>query len=283
MREKPLIGHKLVTLALNVPGPVAAWRLTELGAQTIKIEPPAGDPLKASARPWYDAMTREQMVVTLDLKNEQQRAKMDEYLADASLLLTSFRPSALKRLHLDWESVHERHPQLCAMNIIGHPPPEEEIPGHDLTYQAKLGLLQPPQLPITLHADLAGAERTVSVALALLLNFVRSGRGEFAYVSLYEAMRDMAGPLTAGLTVPGGVLGGGFPFYGIYQTSDGWIALAALEPGFVQRLKAALRLSSNTHAELERIFRGRSAEEWEQWAKEHDLPITALPKSPKSP
>jgi alpha-methylacyl-CoA racemase len=274
MIEQPLKGTKLVALALNVPGPVAAARLVELGAEGIKVEPPAGDPLKSAVRSWYDSLTRKQTVVALDLKNGSDRAKLDQFLANADLLLTSFRPSALQRLHLDWESVHKGHPRVCAVNIIGHPPPDEELPGHDLTYQAKLGLLRPPQLPITLYADLAGAERAVSVSLALLLNFARTGRSEFEQVSLYEAMRDVAGPFTAGLTIPGGILGGGFPFYGLYQTSDGWIAVAALEPAFAHRLQSELKAS--THAELERIFRGRTAAEWEQWARERDLPLTAL-------
>jgi alpha-methylacyl-CoA racemase len=276
MTEKPLQGMKLVTLALNVPGPVAASRLVGLGASAIKIEPPAGDPLKSAAHAWYEQMTKTQKVLALDLKKEPDRGRLDGLLADANLLLTSFRPSALQRLRLDWQSVHELHPRLCAVNIIGHPPPGEEIPGHDLTYQAKLGLLRPPQLPITLYADLAGAERTVSVSLALLMNFARTGRAEFAYVSLYEAMRDVAGPLAAGLTQPGGPVGGGSPFYGVYETSDGWIAIAALEPAFVQRLNAGLNLTAATHAELEQIFRTRSAAEWERWAGEHDLPIVAL-------
>lgn len=276
MTEKPLAGMTVVTLALNVPGPVAAARLMALGAHVVKVEPPWGDALRSSASAWYEQMTREQEVVALDLKNDQDRGRLDEFLARSDLLLTSFRPSALRRLGLDWESVHQRHPRLCAVNIIGHPPPEEEVPGHDLTYQAKLGLLRPPQLPLTLYADLAGAERAVSISLALLLNFVRTGRAEFAYVSLYEAMRDVAGPLTAGLTVAGGVLGGGLPFYGIYESSDGWIAIAALEPAFRQQLKTELRLDSVTHAALEHIFRSRPAAEWERWAKERDLPIVAI-------
>lgn len=276
MTQRPLSGFKLVTLALNVPGPVAAARLVELGMKAVKVEPPAGDALKSAARPWYDSLTREQTVITLNLKNAQDRSKLDEFLADAHLLLTSFRPSALRRLQLDWESVHARHPRLCAINIIGHPHPEEELPGHDLTYQAKLGLLRPPQLPLTLYADLAGTERAVSTSLALLFNFARTGRAEFAPVSLYEAMRDVAGPLTAGLTAPGGTLGGGFPYYGLYQTSDGWLAIAALEPAFVQRLRSELNLTGNTRAELESIFRTRTAAEWESWAKDRDLPIAAL-------
>lgn len=276
MALQPLSGYKLVTLALNVPGPVAAARLVELGAQATKVEPPGGDPLKTAARSWYDSLSHGQTVIALDLKNSQDRNRLDEFLSSADLLLTSFRPSALKRLRLDWESVHVLHPRLCAVNIIGHPPPEEELPGHDLTYQAKLGLLRPPQLPITLHADLAGTERTVSTSLALLMNRERTGRAEFAYVSLYEAMRDVAGPLTAGLTVPGGTLGGGFPFYGLYETRQGWIALAALEPGFMRRLSTELDLPSVTRAELERLFRGRTAAEWEHWAQERDLPLVAL-------
>jgi len=271
-----LKGIKLVTLALNVPGPVTAWRLVQLGAECVKIEPPSGDPLKSTARHLYDSLTQGQTLVALDLKKVEERRKLDEFLNNADLLLTSFRPSALKRLQLDWNTLHAQHSRLCVVNMIGHPPPDEELPGHDLTYEAKLGLLRPPQLPITLYADLAGAERAVNVSMSLLLNRARTGEAASAYVSLYEAMRDFAGPLHAGLTKPGGVLGGAFPFYGLYEAKDGWIAMAALEPGFIKRLTSELQLSNNARAELEAIFRTRTASQWEQWAKERDLPIVAV-------
>lgn len=276
MAQQPLKGTRVVSLALNVPGPVAVARLVELGADAIKVEPPTGDALKTSARAWYDALTQRQTVVTLDLKNDDDRQKLDHYLADAQLLLSSFRPSALKRLNLDWESLRQKFPRLCVVNIVGFPEPEEEIPGHDLTYQATLGLLRTPQMPVTLHADMAGAERTVSTCLALLLDRARTGHTGHATVSLYEAIRDFAGPLRSGLTKSGGVLGGGFPFYGLYQSSDGWVAVGALEPRFVDRLTSELKLTTNAGAELETIFRTRTAAEWEQWAKERDLPICAV-------
>ena len=128
---------------------------------------------------------------------------------------------------------------------------------------------------------MAGAERSVSAALALLLNFARTGKAECAYVSLYEAMHDFAGPLAAGLTLPNGHLGGGFPFYSMYEASDGWIAVGALEPAFVKRLVTELGLISvfgekDARGELQKIFRTRSAAEWEQWAREHDLPIAVV-------
>src|SRR5436853_4543301 len=105
---------------------------------------------------------------------------MGALLEEADLLLTSFRPSALRRLQLDWDTLHARYPRLCVLNIVGFGPPHEEVPGHDLTYQAKLGLLRPPLMPITLHADMAGAERSVSTAMALLLNFATTGKAECA-------------------------------------------------------------------------------------------------------
>ena len=273
---QPLKGTKLVTLALNVPGPVAAARLVQFGAECVKVEPPSGDALKTSAPAWYGTLIQGQSVIVLDLKTKPGRQKLDEYLQSADLLLTSFRLSALERLQLDWKMLHQQYPRLCVVNIIGYPPPDEKLPGHDLAYQAKLGLLRPPQLPVTLHADLAGAERAVNVCMALLMNRARMGQAEQAYVSLYEAMRDFAGPLSAGLTKSGGVLGGGFPFYGLYETKDGWIAVVALEPGFIHRLTAELKLTANTRKELEAIFHTRTAAEWEEWAKERDLPIVEV-------
>lgn len=67
--------------------------------------------------------------------------------------------------------------------------------GHDLTYLAEAGLVRPPELPPSLFVDLAGAERCVSQALALLLNFARTGEAACAMVSLYDCARELAAPL----------------------------------------------------------------------------------------
>lgn len=159
-----LQGVKVVSLSINAPGPVAAARLARMGAEVTKIEPPAGDPLKSAARQWYDALCRGQTVLSLDLKDSRQRRQLDDLLETADLLLASFRPSALQRLGLDWDTLHPRHPRLCLAGIIGYPPPREEQSGHDLTYLADTGLLSPPVLPLSLYVDLAGAERCVSLA-----------------------------------------------------------------------------------------------------------------------
>jgi alpha-methylacyl-CoA racemase len=271
-----LQGVKIVSLALNVPGPVAAARLTKLGAEVVKVEPPSGDATSTVAAGWYQSLCQGQTVLRMDLKDPGGKARLDDLLASADLLLASFRPSALQRLGLDWERLHARYPKLCFVGIIGYPAPLQERTGHDLTYQSDLGLLRPPQMPATLFIDLAGAERAVSMALALLNQAARKGEAGCAWVSLHECARDLAEPLKAGLTSEGGILGGGYPLYGFYQANDGWIAIAALEPHFAEHVLSELDLRKADRSELERIFLQRSAAAWESWAAERDLPLVAL-------
>ena len=271
-----LQGIKIVSLALNVPGPVAAARLTKLGAEVIKVEPPTGDATKTAAPALYESLCQAQTVLCLDLKTPEGRAELDGLLAKADLLLASFRPSALQRLELDWESLHARHPKLCFVGIIGYPSPHQERTGHDLTYQSDLGLVRPPQMPPTLFIDLAGAERAVSMALALLNRSARKGQAGCAWVSLHECAQELAAPLKAGLTTSNGLLGGAYPLYGFYRANDGWIAVAALEPHFAEKLLSELGLKKADRKELERIFLQRKAGSWEKWAAELDLPLVAV-------
>jgi len=266
----------VVSLSINTPGPVAASRLARMGARVTKVEPPTGDPLMLFAREWYESLCRGQIIITLDLKDPNGRAELDRLLGKADLLLASYRPSALRRLGLDWENLHARFPKLCFAGIIGYPAPNEEKSGHDLTYLAETGLVTPPELPSTLFVDLAGAERCVSEALALLLHAARTGEAGCASISLYHCAEELSAPVNAGLTSRDGVLGGGSPFYGLYETSDGWIAIAALEAHFAQRLMAELRLSQSDHATFTHVFSQRSAAQWEKWAEERDLPIVAV-------
>jgi alpha-methylacyl-CoA racemase len=271
-----LQGVKIVSLALNVPGPVAAARLTKLGADVTKVEPPNGDSTKTAAPALYESLCQGQTILRLDLKSPEGRATLDELLASSDLLLASFRPSALQRLGLDWESLHARHPKLCFVGIVGYTAPLQERTGHDLTYQSDLGLLRPPQMPSTLFIDLAGAERAVSMALALLNRAARRGQAGCAWVSLHECAQDLAGPLKAGLTTSSGLLGGAYPLYGFYRANDGWIAIAALEPHFAERLLKELGLNKADRTALEQIFRQRKAVSWEKWAQDLDLPLVAV-------
>jgi alpha-methylacyl-CoA racemase len=273
---RPLDGMHAVALAVNVPGPTAAARLATLGASVTKVEPPAGDPLAAAHPAWYDELRAGQQVVTLDLKEAADRGRLDELLEPADLLLTSSRPAALARLGLAWPELHARFPRLCQVAIVGYPEPDQDRAGHDLTYAAAHGLVDPPDLPRTLVADLGGAELATTTAVALLLGRERDGEATYAEVPLADAASAFAAPLRHRATVQGGPLGGGLPQYGLFQTREGWLAVAALEPQFEQRLATELGLDELTHDALATAFQARSAEDWEAWGREHDLPLSAV-------
>lgn len=271
---RPLAEIHVLNTGLNLPAPLAAARLCRLGAAVVKVEPPQGDPLARAQAEWYRTLHEGQQIEKLDLKRPADRDRFEELLAGADLLLTSHRPSALERLGLDPKNLERRHPRLLQVSIVGFAG-DDERPGHDLTYQARHGLLTPPHLPRALIGDLGGAQEAVIAALALLLGRERGARERSARVALSDAVRWFAEPLRHGLTAPGGVLGGGVPGYDLYRSRDGWIAVAALEPRFAQRLAAELGLRRAGHDELQQVFLTKSGAEWEAWAAARDLPLAA--------
>ena len=273
--DPPLQGVRVLTLAVNLPAPVAASRLCAKGASVVKVEPPGGDPLALMCPGYYEDLSAGQEVVRLDLKDQRDCASLDDRLEGMDLLLTASRPAALGRLGLSWPELHAGFPRLCQVAIVGHPPPDEDAPGHDLTYQARFGTLSPPGMPPVLAADLAGAERAVSAALSLLFARERGQGAGYEQVALSEAARSFAEPLRQGLTTPGGVLGGGFPGYGLYRAREGHVALAALEPHFWERLLQELGVKGNRQ-DLGRIFETKTAEQWEEWAADRDFPLAAV-------
>jgi len=264
----PLSGVRIVSLAQNVPGPLALSRLVAEGATAVKVEPPAGDPMRGFSEPWYLELHRRVMVARIDLKLPAGRKRLTALLAQADLLLTSQRPSALGRLGITARRLVRHHPALRWLNIVGDTAAPER-PGHDLTYQAQAGLIGD-ELPRTLLADVMGAERAVSAALLLL----RRTPPCSAMIGLKDAVDTAALPRAFGLTRPDGVLGGALAAYGVYETRDGWIAIAALEPHFRSRLYVALNLSDGD--DLTAVMRTRTARQWERWAARHDLPFARV-------
>jgi crotonobetainyl-CoA:carnitine CoA-transferase CaiB-like acyl-CoA transferase len=199
-----------------------------------------------------------------------------ELLATADVLVTSMRPSALKRLGLDWTNLQVRYPKLCQIAIVGFPEPDQEQAGHDLSYQAALGLIEQDYMPRALIADIGGAERTVSAVLGALYLRATQQVARYQEVSLSEAAGSFALPYRHGLTATTGVLGGGFPGYNLYRASDGWLALAALEPHFWQRVQDGLGVDNPTSGELAHLFSLKGVEAWQKWAADLDIPLTIV-------
>jgi len=261
----------IVTMAQNVPGPVAVARLVAAGASAIKIEPPSGDPLESFCKPWYDELHAGITVVRVDLKTADGMRATTDLLGSASVFIASQRPAALGRLGLDAASLAQRFPLLRHLNIVGDTA-NPETAGHDVTYQAQAGLLHD-GLPRTLLADLFGAER----AHAAVLEMMHTGPGGHRVVGLLDSLATLSTPLRHGLTAPSGLLGGANPAYGVYAAKDGRVAVAALEPHFRTRIYTALGLADGSP--LADTFKTRTAAEWESWATERDIPIKAATDS----
>lgn len=282
-----LEGLVVVSIAQNLPGPVAAARLQGLGARVVTIQPPSGDPLRHQLPELFEHLHRGQEVLSLDLKSDEGRERLEGLLEGADLLLSSSRAGALRRLGLDFASVHPRHPGLCQVDLVGFPGDHADRPGHDLSFQAGAGLLDPDRLPRTLSADMHGAEQAVSAALTLLLSRERHGTrgpdgrwasgGGHEQMALSEAALDLALPVRWGMTGPESPLGGASPYYRIYPAAQGHVALAALEPHFVQALVGlGLDPQGDVPEQLTWILAERTAQEWEDWAARAGAPLTAL-------
>jgi len=274
----PLQDIKIVTLAYNLPGPVAAQKLAGLGAAVTRVEPPKGDPFSRWCPQWYADLCAGQQIIRLDLKTAAGQGEMESLLEKSDLFISSIRPSALAALALDFPALRERYPRLCMVSITGYPAPDQNLAGHDLTYQAAFGLLTPPQPPRTLIADMAGAQETVNAALALLYARERGQGAGYREIALSTSAALFAEPLKYGLTAPDGLLGGKLPRYRLYETRKGHIALAVLEEHFWERLCNKLGLNhttAETH-DLQDKFWAMTAMEWESWGTSNDLPILAV-------
>ncbi|WP_062239172.1 CoA transferase [Brevibacterium epidermidis] len=276
--REPLDGVTVITLAVNLPGPLAAARLKSMGARVIKVEPPQGDPLDAAAREYYEELSAGQEIVTIDLKDPAGRERLESLAAEADIVLTAMRPRAAAALGLP--ELVERH-GLVHVEIVGFAGDRADVPGHDLTYQAAHSTLVPGTMPTVPIADVLGSENAVVAALAGLRQRDQrtggtgsgTGGGIVRLVVLDEAAAWAAGPARHGLSSPGSRLGGGSPFYRTYATADGHVAVACIEPHFARALATQL---GSEHEELERAFAAQPTAHWTEFAAEHDLPIEAI-------
>lgn len=269
---------RVLALVTNIPGPLAARALADDGALVTKVEPPQGDALAAAAPGWYAALTDGMEVLRLDLRDSGARGRVQSLLEAADVLITAMRPSALERLGLGWAQLQERCPRLCHVAIVGEAGSHADRAGHDLTYQAQAGLVEPPAMPRTVFADLFAAERAAAAAYRALFERERTGNGARIEIAIADGASQLADGLRYGLTTRDGPLGGALSIYRFYEAADGWIALAALEPHFQARLRDAMQVETLDTAALSARFAERSCAYWEDAARQYDLPLCAVAK-----
>ncbi|TBH21005.1 CoA transferase [Thermus thermamylovorans] len=266
---------RVLDLTRLLPGPLAGKLLADLGFPVLKVEPPGGDLLAAWAPEAYRFLNGRKEVLTLNLKEEEGRARLLALAKEAAVLLEANRPGVMERLRLGPEVLLEANPRLVYARLRGYP--EGADPGHDLTYLAEAGLLGRFPWRAFQFADLAGA---YALALAALKGLLLGG-GVYE-VALSEAVKAIAYP-------PVPFLDGSVLCYGVYPAQEGEVALAALEPhlwarfcqraGLPELLPLAFtpaRPENPAYGKLLAFFAGQGAGAWEAWAKRESLPLRAV-------
>jgi len=283
---QPLQGVRILSLALNLPGPAALMRCRQRGATCRKLEPPGGDPMQQYNPAAYRQLHEGIELLMADLKTGPGQEQLHCELAQADVLITSFRPSALVKLGLTWQAVHRQYPQLSQIAIVGAPCERAEEAGHDLTYLAESGLVTGLDLPATLYADMGGSLMASEAVLQAVMHQRRQGAGDYLEIALSEAAGYLALPRAWGLTQPGAAIGGGHAGYRVYPCQDGRVALAALEPHFALRLCAAAGIEAHsmltmfepaTHEAVAAFLLTRTRIELDALAAEKDVPLFTLP------
>ena len=294
IQNQVLKGVRVLSLCLNLPGPAALMRCQQMGASCVKLEPPApagsapgasGDPMGLYNRTAFDVLHRGVRLLVADLKTEKGQKALQRELAKADILLTSFRPSALQKLGLDWKVLHKRYPTLSQVAIVGAPGSRAEEPGHDLTYLAENDLVSGLELPATLYADMGGSLMASEAVLQAVL-MQKRGKSCYLEVALSSAAAYLALPRNWGLTQAGAAVGGGHAGYRVYACKDGRVAVAALEPHFARSLCAAANvdyaniltmLTAATHQAIAAYLQGMTRKALDALAREQDIPLFTLP------
>ena len=310
MMGKLLEGIRILDFTNYLPGPYATQRLADLGAEIIKVEPLAGDPARHTGVKRdgtgvvYLANNHGKMSVSLDLKNEGDRDKVMRLVEGCDVIIESFRPGVMSKFALDYETVKLYKPDIiyCSITGYGNNGRWSKLGSHDINYMALSGMLAQlkdtsgrPIHPSITIADYFGSMAACEMVLALLLKKERSGLGGYHSISLTDVAASFMGTHLMihqesgeeqGITL----LNGELISYGIYETKDGrFMALGALEYKFWQNFCEAVdreewlgahfsvrRDSNPVSMEIEKLFTGRTFEEWTTFSQEIDCCLTPV-------
>src|SRR6266852_814474 len=240
-----LHGVRVLDRSRLLPGGYCTQLLQEQGAQVTKIEPPAGDPIRAlpGGDAYFDALHRGKQLLTLDLRTEDGRDALRRRVVDADVLVEGFRPGVMERMELGYAALAAINPALvyCAITGYGSGGPMAGRAGHDLNYLARSGALSLmplrdgiPAIPGLQVADMAGGQEAAFLIAAALVARARTGKGSRVEVSMTDLMRSWTAlpraARRAGL--PGLLLTGELPCYHVYAVADGFLTVGALESDF---------------------------------------------------
>jgi CoA:oxalate CoA-transferase len=252
---RPLEGLTVLEFSQFLSGPYAGLRLADLGARVIKIErPDVGDLCRnlyisdtdlEGDSTLFHAINRNKESFAANLKDPNDLETVKKLIEKADIITQNFRPGVIERIGLDYESVKKINPKIVYGTISGYGSegPWSSLPGQDLLAQSRTGLVwlngnggeAPTPMGLAV-ADMLAGHALVEGILAAIIKRFRTEKGSHVETSLVEALLDFQFEVLttyfndgnrkpqrssynnahAYLSAP----------YGIYKTSNGYIAIA---------------------------------------------------------
>lgn len=302
----PLAGVKVLEFSGLGPTPFGAMVLTDLGADTIRIERAGAiNPLGGDAR--FDFIFRGRPSLSLDLKTPEGRAIVLDLAAQADVVIEGYRPGTMERLGLGPDTLRAANERLiyARMSGWGQEGPLAQKAGHDINYLAQSGALYPmgpfdgpPVPPLNLVGNFGGGGMLLALGvLAAMQERERSGQGQVLDVAMVDGisllMTQLVGWTQMGqwnLGRGGNLLDGSSYFYRCYETADNrHIAVGALEKPFHDAFLSGLGLDpadfpdylnpqvwAERSALIEPIVHSRTMHEWEAQFATLDACVTPV-------
>jgi crotonobetainyl-CoA:carnitine CoA-transferase CaiB-like acyl-CoA transferase len=246
LAKGPLSGVRVIDLTAMVMGPYCTQILADMGADVIKVEPPAGDDTRyISVAPApgmsgvFTNVNRGKRSVVLDLRSEADKAALTRLIQSADVFIHSMRSKAIAKLGFSYEAVAAINPAIVYTNCYGYSRrgPERDQPAYDDTIQAECGL-PALQLMLTGEANFVGsivADKitgltAVYATTMALFHRARTGEGQEVEVSMFETMASFMlvehanGQLFSPALGPANYPRAVAPKRRPYRTQDGYIA-----------------------------------------------------------
>lgn len=297
----PLEGLRVLEVGQWIAGPLCAALLGDLGADVIKVEKRLGDdqratpPHRGGMGATFATVNRNKRSIVLDYTQQEDAGVLAGLACQADVLVENLRPGTLARHGLDWASLSPRHQGLvyCSVSGFGQDGPLAAQGAFDIIAQALSGVMSQNgpvgsgafRLPVPL-ADVSAALFATIGVLAALQSRQSSGRGQQVDVSLLESAMAFGVLETAGYLATGeepaklGAFARNAAPYQVFGVLDGEIVVAAAGQLLWEALCTVLerpdlradarfatpgaRLANNAalEAQLQRVFRTRTAQDW---------------------
>lgn len=309
---KPLDGIRVIDLTRILSGPYCTMTLADMGAEVIKVEPPAGDDTRQWGPPFVDtesayflSVNRNKKSIVINLKEEKGKELLLTMIENADVVVENFRPGTLKRLGIGYDVLKERNKGIILASIsgFGQTGPYTKKPGYDVIAQGMGGLTSvtgmPGEPPVKAGFSLADIGTGMWAGygiLTALFHRERTGEGQWVDASLLDTMISWQTYLAGNFFASGEnpkPMGGAHPNivpYQLFESSDGYFNIAVGNDNLWVKFCSALgdeylinNLKYTTNADrvqhrdelvtyLQNIFYSKTSKEWVEFFEGVGIP-----------